>query len=303
MFLDIAPYLYRAMLALRGLWALKWSGMGLRITAGMQLVVAALSGSMALLADTLHNFGDATMALSLWVAFLPTQSNPTPRFTYGLGRTKDLVGMAIVLIMALSSPVAGYEAITRLIHPQPVTHLGIALVASLLSFPGNEPVVLFRIKVDQEISTAVLVADGFHARVDGWTRLAVLGGLLVTAATPWLVGQSGAIVLIRVLDRVDPGMIDELRHAAAHVSGVRARWMGHDLQEEMSIAVSPELSLAEDHAMATEVRHQLLHHVRYLGEVGVHVDPLGQAGTAVPPYRRTRPRRHSNTFPRLRRGH
>lgn len=284
----------------RGLWAIKWSCVALLVTASVQLVVVALSGSVALLADTIHNFGDAATALPLWVAFALVRRRPSDRFTYGLGRFEDLAGMVIVLIMALSALVVGYEAVTRLIHPEPVTHLGAIVVASVLGFLGNEAVALFRIKVGRAIGSAALIADGYHARVDGWTSLAVfvgavgvwlgypladpLVGLIITAAILWLVWHSGMMVFTRALDGVDPEVIHALRHAATHVPGVRAltdvraRWVGHDLQAEVSIAVTPELSVAEGHAIATEVRHQLLHHVRYLSEVSVHVDPLDKAG-------------------------
>ena len=286
----------------RGLWAIKWSCVALLVTAGVQLVIVALSGSVALLADTIHNIGDAATALPLWVAFALARRRPSERFTYGLGRFEDFAGMVIVLIMALSAIVASYQALTRLMHPQPVAYLGTVMAASLLGFLGNEAVALFRIKVGEEIGSAALVADGYHARVDGWTSLAVLVGavgvwlgypladpfvgLLITVAILWLVWQSGVMVLTRALDGVDPEVIYALRHAATHVPGVqaltdvRARWVGHGLQAEVSIAVVPELSVAEGHALATEARHQLLHHVRYLSEVSVHVDPLGQAGAA-----------------------
>jgi cation diffusion facilitator family transporter len=286
----------------RGLWAIKWSCVALLVTACVQLIVVAFSGSVALLADTLHNFGDAATALPLWVAFALARRRPSERFTYGLGRFEDLAGMAIVLIMAFSACVAGYEAVARLIHPEPVTHLGAVVGASVLGFLGNEAAALFRIKVGKDIGSAALVADGYHARVDGWTSLAVLVGavgvwlgypladplvaLLITAAILWLVWQSGTMVLTRALDGVDPDVVHALRHAAAHVPGVqaltdvRARWIGHTLQAEVSIAVARELSVAEGHAIATEVRHQLLHHVRYLSEVTVHVDPLDRAGAA-----------------------
>jgi cation diffusion facilitator family transporter len=282
------------------MWAIKWSCVGLLVTACFQLVIVALSGSVALLADTIHNFGDAATALPLGVAFLLGRRKPTARFTYGLGRFEDLAGIVIVLIMALTALVVGYEAVTRLIHPQPVAYLGTVVLASILGFLGNELVALFRIKVGREIGSAALIADGYHARVDGWTSLAVLVGalgvwlgypladpvvgLLITAAILWLVWQSGTMVFIRALDGIDPHMITDLQHAAAHVPGVqaltevRARWVGHALQAEVSVAVAPELSVAEGHALATEVRHQLLHHVRYLSDASVHVDPLDQAG-------------------------
>jgi cation diffusion facilitator family transporter len=284
----------------RGIWALKWSCVGLLVTAGFQLVVVVLSGSVALLADTIHNFGDAATVLPLWVAFALARRRPSERFTYGLGRFEDLAGMVIVLIMALSALVAGYQALTRLMSPQPVAYLGTVMAASILGFLGNEAVALFRNKVGEEIGSAALIADGYHAQVDGWTSLAVLVGavgvwlgypladplvgLLITVAILWLVWQSGMMVFTRALDGVDPEVIHALRHAVTHVPGVqaltdvRARWVGHYLQAEVSIAVAPELSVAEGHAIATEVRHQLFHHVRHLNEVTVHVDPLDQAG-------------------------
>jgi len=284
----------------RGMWAIKWSCVGLLVTACVQLLVVALSGSVALLADTMHNFGDAATAFPLWVAFLLARRRPSERFTYGLGRFEDLAGMVIVLIMALTALLVGYETVIRLIHPQPVDYLGIVVVASIIGFLGNEAVALFRIKVGKDIGSAALIADGYHARVDGWTSLAVLVGalgvwlgypladplvgLLITAAILWLIWQSGTLVLIRALDGVDPEIVHDLRHAAAHVPGVRAptevraRWVGHYLQAEISIAVAPELSVADAHALATEVRHQLLHHVRYLSEAIIHIDPSDKAG-------------------------
>jgi cation diffusion facilitator family transporter len=284
----------------RGLWALKWSCVGLLITAGFQLVVVALSGSVALLADTIHNFGDAATALPLWVAFVLARRKPSERFTYGFGRLEDLAGLVIVLMMALSALLVGYEAIVRLLHPRPVAYLGTVAVASVVGFLGNEAVAIFRIKVGHDIGSAALIADGYHARVDGWTSLAVLVGavgvwlgypladpvvgLLITAAILWLIWESGALVVIRALDGVDSEIIGELRHAAAHVPGVRAvtevqaRWVGHYLRADVSIAVAAALSVAEGHAVAKEVRHQLLHHVRYLSGVIVHVDPADEAG-------------------------
>jgi cation diffusion facilitator family transporter len=284
----------------RGMWALKWSCVGLLVTAAFQLVVVVFSGSVALLADTIHNFGDAATALPLWVAFVLARRKPTERFTYGLGRLEDFAGLVIVLIMALSALVAGYEAMTRLFHPRPVAYLGVVAVASLVGFLGNEAVAIFRIRVGREIGSAALVADGYHARLDGWTSLAVLAGalgvwfgypladptvgLLITAAILWLVWHAGRMVVIRAVDGVDPEVLAELRHTAQHVLGVQAvtevqaRWVGHRLRSELSIAVAPTLSVGQGHAVAKEVCHQLLHQVPMLGGVTVHVDPVDEAG-------------------------
>ena len=284
----------------RGIWAVKWSFVGLFATALVQIVVVMLSGSVGLLSDAIHNFGDAATAIPLWIAFALTRLGDSRRFPFGYGRVEDLAGVMVVLIILFSAIVAGYQAIERLIHPQPVGLLWAVAVAGAIGFLGNEGVATFRIRVGRQIGSAALIADGYHARTDGWTSLAVvvgaagvwLGypvadpivGLLIAAAILGIVWQSGKMVFTRLLDGVEPGVIEEIRHAAAHVPGVedvsevRARWLGHRLRAEVNVAVDPELSVAEGHDIAREVNHQLLHHLRYLDMAVVHVDPLQEAG-------------------------
>ena len=284
----------------RGMWAVKWSFLGLFVTALLQVVVVALSGSVALLSDTIHNFGDALTAVPLWVAFALSRLGASRRFSFGYGRVEDLAGVIVVLIILFSAVVAGYQAIDRLIQPQPVGLLWAVAVAGAVGFVGNEAVAMFRIRVGRQIGSAALVADGYHARTDGWTSLAVvvgaagvwLGypladpivGLLIAAAILVIVWQSGKAVFTRLLDGVEPGAIEEIRHAASHVPGVeevsevRARWLGHRLHAEVNVAVAPELSVAEGHAIAREVNHRLLHHLSYLDGAVIHVDPVQEAG-------------------------
>ena len=284
----------------RGLWALKWSFVGLLMTALFQGVAVVLSGSVALLADTIHNFGDAATAIPLGIAFWLARRPPSRRFSYGLGRVEDFAGLAIILTIVLSAAVATYEAISRVLHPQPVTSLGAVIVASIVGFLGNEAVAIFRIRVGRQIGSAALVADGHHARVDGWTSLSVLFGalgvwagfpladpivgLLISAAIYVLVWQSARAIVTRMLDGVEPEALDEIDHAARHVPGVeavsdvRARWIGHQLHADVSLTVDADLSVARGHEIAREVRHQLLHHLPHLGSVTLHVDPTGAAG-------------------------
>src|SRR5262245_43116014 len=284
----------------RGLWALKWSFVGLTVTAAVQVVVVVLSGSVGLLADTIHNFADSATAIPLGVAFWLARRGQTRRFTYGLGCVEDFAGVLIILTILGSALVAAYESITRLFHPQPVGLLWAVMVASIVGFVGNEAVAVFRIRVGERIGSAALVADGYHARVDGWTSLAVLVGaigvwlgypladpivgLAISSAILVIVWQSARSVVLRMLDGVDTEAVDAIAHAAAHVAGVnevtdvRARWIGHRLHADVSVSVPPELSVAEGHAIAKEVRHQLLHHLPHLGGVAVHVDPFGQGG-------------------------
>ncbi|MDQ3912799.1 MAG: cation diffusion facilitator family transporter [Actinomycetota bacterium] len=284
----------------RGIWAVKWSFVGLFITALLQVVVVVLSGSVALLSDTIHNFGDALTAVPLWVAFALSRLGNSRRFTFGYGRVEDLAGVIVVLIILFSGVVAGYQAVERLLNPQPIGFLGAVAAASLLGFVGNEAVAVFRIRVGRQIGSAALVADGYHARTDGWTSLAVLlgalgvwlgypladpiVGLLIAAAILGIVWQSGKTVFTRLLDGMDPGVIDEIRHAASHVEGVedvaevRARWLGHRLRTEVNVAVDPGLSVAEGHAIAWEVNHHLMHELHYLDMAVVHVDPVQESG-------------------------
>jgi cation diffusion facilitator family transporter len=284
----------------RGIWAIKWSFVGLMATALLQLVVVALSGSVALLSDTIHNFGDAATAIPLGIAFALTRLGVSRRFTFGYGRVEDLAGVVIVLIILFSAVVAGYQAVERLLNPQPVGFVWAIAAASLVGFIGNEAVAVFRIRVGREIGSAALVADGYHARTDGWTSLAVLAGavgmwlgypladpivgLLIAAAILVIVWQSGKAVFTRLLDGVEPAAIEEIRHAANEVPGVedvsevRARWLGHRLHTEVNVAVDPDLSVAEGHAIAREVNHQLLHHLSYLSGAVIHVDPVQEAG-------------------------
>ena len=284
----------------RGIWAIKWSFAGLFATAVFQVVIVVFSGSVALLADTIHNVGDASTAIPLCIAFVLARRKPSKRFTYGLGRVEDLAGVAIVLMILLSAALACYESIDRLFHPQRVEYLWAVIVASVVGFIGNEAVAIFRIRVGKEIGSAALIADGYHARVDGLTSLAVLVGavgvwlgypladpivgLLITLAILRIVWDSAKSVFTRLLDGVDPDVIEEIRDAAGDVRGVedvsevRVRWLGHRLHAELNVAVTPELTVEGGHEIATEVRHQLLHHLRYLSNATIHIDPATASG-------------------------
>jgi cation diffusion facilitator family transporter len=242
----------------RGIWAVKWSFVILGVTAALQLGIVMLSGSVALFADTIHNVGDAATAVPLWIAFLFARRHASARFTYGFGRVEDLAGVIVVLIIVGSAIVAGYEAIHRLLHPQPITFLGWVAAAGLVGFVGNEWVAVFRIRVGRDINSVALIADGYHARTDGLTSLAVvlgalgvwlgfpaadpLVGLVITAMIFGIVWQSAQAVFTRLLDGVDPAVIEEIKHAVQHtpevqeVTQVRVRWLGHRLHAELNIA-------------------------------------------------------------------
>lgn len=284
----------------RGLWVTKVSGLVMLGIALLELGVFAASGSTALLADLIHNFGDAATVIPLWIAFALARRAPRAGFSFGYGRAEDLAGVAVVIALFVNALVAGYESLERLFHPQPVTHLGAVAAMAIIGFLGNEGVAILRIKVGKEINSAALVADGHHARVDGWTSLAVLAGaicvrfgfpladpiigLLITLTIFGVVWSAAKTIFTRVLDGVDPTTIAELQSAALgvegvrEVTGVRARWVGHHLHAEANVIVAPELSVSEGHVIATAVQHRLLRHMPHVAGAVIHVCPDGHAG-------------------------
>ena len=284
----------------KGIRAVKWSLIILMATAAVQVVVILFTGSVALLADTVHNFGDALTSLPLWIAFRLGRRKPTRRFTYGYGRVEDLAGLFIVFALLASAVFAGYESLMRILYPRDIRYLWALIAASLAGFIGNEAVALFRIRVGREIASAALVADGHHARVDGLTSLGVflgalgvwLGfpsadpimGFIITAAILRIVWVAGKSVFTRLIDGVDPQVVEDIEHACLHVPGVReitgvkVRWLGHRLHAELNIAVCGDLSVEEGHRIALEARHELLHHLEYLSDATIHVDPEHASG-------------------------
>lgn len=286
----------------RGIWAIKWSFVGLGTTALIQVAVVAMSGSVALLADTIHNVGDAATAIPLWVAFMFARLKPSRRFPYGLGRVEDLAGAAVVMVILFSALVAAYESVDRFLHPRPVEYLWAVIAASIVGFIGNEAVAVFRIKVGKEINSVALIADGYHARVDGWTSLAVLFGAVgvwlgfpiadplvalgISIAIFVIVWQSAKAVFTRTLDGVEPEVMDEITHAVGHVKGVRAitdvkaRWLGHKLRAEIGVDVDPELHVGEAQEIFAEVEHELRHHLNYLSAAVVYTATAAPASNA-----------------------
>lgn len=277
----------------RGIWAIKWSFILLAITAAFQVAVVLISGSVALLADTIHNVADATTAIPLWIAFQLARRKPTTTFTYGYGRVEDLAGITIVAIILFSAIVAGYEAIYRIFNPQLITSLIWVALAGLIGFLGNEAVAVFRIRVGREINSAALIADGYHARTDGLTSLAVvlgavgvwLGfpladpivGLLITAGIFLIVWQSAKSVVTRMLDGVEPGLVAEIRHSADHVKGikeildVKARWLGHKLHTDVAILIDGYASMHEADKISAALKKELFAHIPVLTVANVRV--------------------------------
>ena len=284
----------------RGIWATRISLATLMVTAAAQLVIVGFTGSVALLADTIHNFGDAATAIPLWADFTLSRRVPTKRFNYGYGRAEDLAGLLILLAILASGFLAGYESIRRLSDPPEIEYLWVVALAAIIGFAGNEAVALFRMKIGREIGSAALIADGQHARVNGLTSLSVLFGaigvwmgypladpivgLVIPVAILRIVVETAKSVFSRLLDGVEPEVPDDVRIVAEDTEGVegvaevRVRWLGHKMLAEVNIAVDPSLLVAAGHDIALEVHHRLLHELKYLSNATVHVDPVGLVG-------------------------
>jgi cation diffusion facilitator family transporter len=282
-----------------GIRAVKVSLLVLGATAIAQIAIVMISGSIALAADTIHNFSDALTAVPLWIAFVLSTKAATRRYTYGFGRFEDLAGLFVVATITLSAIVAGYEAIERLIHPQPIANLGWVALAGLAGFVGNEWVALYRIRVGKRIGSAALVADGLHARTDGFTSLAVLVGaggvalgfpladpivgLVITVAILAVLRTAVRDVFRRLIDGVDPKLVDTAEAVLADQAGVRSvhsvrlRWIGHRLHADAELDVDPTLSLAAAHRIAHVGEHDLMHALPKLATAMIHAYPAHEA--------------------------
>jgi cation diffusion facilitator family transporter len=267
----------------------------LTITSVIQIVIVAWSGSVALLADTIHNIGDGLNSVPLLIAFYLARRAATRRYNYGYSRAEDVAGIFIVLSIAFSAGVIFYESVQKFIHPEPITNLGWVAVAAIIGFLGNEFVALLQIRVGRKIGSAALVADGLHARTDGLTSLAVLLaaggtwlgfpildpiiGILIGVAILFITRDASVTMWYRLMDAIEPHILAraeatiEQQTEVRELLRLRMRWMGHRLHAEVTIAVDPHLTTAESHQIAERVRHELFHQVTRLSEILVHVEP------------------------------
>jgi cation diffusion facilitator family transporter len=279
-----------------GIRALKISLVILGLTAVAQALVVWLTGSVALLADTVHNFSDALVSLPLWFAFAISKRKATSRYPYGFYRVEDLVGLGVILVIAVSGIWTAYESIQRLIHPTSPQQIALAIAAGVIGGLGNEFVARYRLKVGSEIHSHALMAEGHHARVDALTSLGVvvglvfvalgfpladpLAGLIITVFIFSIVFEVGKDLLTRVVGRTEDHDLDGIRTVANRVTGVkgvgsiRLQWLGHRCFAEICVAVSPLISVVEAHKITEDVRHELLHHLSALVDVNIHADPF-----------------------------
>lgn len=269
-------------------------------TTVLQVAIYLLSGSIALLADTVHNLGDAINSVPLWIAFVLARRSANKRYTYGYGRAEDVAGLAIVVSIAASAAYILYESISKFFRPEPVENLLWVAVAALIGFAGNELVAVMQIRVGRRIGSEAMVTDGRHARADGLTSLAVLaavGGawLGFPLADPIVGTLIGLTILIitrdavvatwhRLMDAVDPELIDQAQSVIMQHPEVKAvercqmRWLGHRLYVEAVLALDASLTMADADGIVDGVSHDLYHAIPNLGETTIEIVPWRAAG-------------------------
>jgi cation diffusion facilitator family transporter len=273
-----------------------WIGLaGMAVTAILQAIIVAASGSIALLADTLHNVGHAVTTIPLVIAFRIGRRSATERYSYGYRRAEDLVGVFISLIIAVSAGLIIWESVDALIEPRPLTNLWWVFAAGLVGAAGNELVAIYRVRTGRRIGSAALIAEGQHARADGLTSIAVVVGVIgvwlgferadaiigfgIALVILGILVSSLRVTLRRLMDGVEPGVIDRMRAIAVGVAGVvdvgqiRARWSGHRLEADADITVDCTMTVLEGHEVAEALEHELLHQIPHLESVVVHLDP------------------------------
>ena len=272
----------------------------LGITSLIQIIIVTTSGSVALLADTVHNIGDALNSIPLLVAFYLARRAATRRYTYCFARAEDVAGVIIVLSIVFSAGLIFYESIGKLFNPQPLTNLGWIVAAAVIGFVGNETVAWLQIRTGKRIGSAALVADGQHARTDGYTSLAVLVaalgswlgfpiadpiiGLIIGVVILFIARDATVTIWYRLMDAVDPELVAQIEGVAVAapdvqaVPQVRVRWMGHTLHAELRITVDEDLPTRQSHQIAEQVRHDLFHALPRLSGVTVHTEPCGHGG-------------------------
>ncbi|WP_077488073.1 cation diffusion facilitator family transporter [Sinomonas mesophila] len=278
-----------------GVRALKISLLVLLATTVLQFIVVAFSGSVALLADTVHNFSDAMTAVPLWIAFILARRAASKRYTYGLGRAEDLAGLFIILVITVSAIVAGWQSVERIFNPQPLENLWWVVAAGVIGFAGNEAVAIFRIRVGRRIGSAALVADGIHARTDGFTSLAVvLGAFGVMLGFPLADPIVGLLISItifvllwgtirsigrRLLDGIEPDLVNRAEHALKDTPGIlgvqklQLRWIGHRIHGTAVVGVAPGSTVEDADRVRRQAQHRLGHALPNVEEITVATSP------------------------------
>lgn len=277
-------------LAIRTVWI---ALIALTITTVLQVVIYAASGSVALLADTVHNLGDALNSIPLLVAFYFARRMANRRYTYGFGRLEDIAGIFIVISIGFSAGYILIESFQKLLNPQPLQNLEWLALAAVIGFVGNELVAMMQIRVGRQIGSDAMIADGQHARIDGLTSLAVLiavlgtvvglpildpiVGIVIAFAIVGITWNAIKTVWYRLMDAVDPHLVEHVEAHTREVAGVldiqtlRLRWVGHRMYGVMTIQIAADTSLERSQQIVHDIQHESGHVIPQMDEMTIQV--------------------------------
>ena len=279
-----------------GVRALRIGVAGLAFTTLLQLVLLMLSGSVALLGDTVHNGIDVAGTAIVWLAFGLTRRDRSDLFSFGYHRFEDLAGLAVAGLIAVSAILVLYEAVTAFGDATPIDNPGLVLAAGVIGLAGNEAVAIFKFRTGKRIGSAALIADGRHSQADGLSSAGVviaavglmigidwldpLAGFAIGLLIAWTAYESGRDVILRLLDTADPEVVQELEQIAGEVVGVdhindlRMRQMGRTVHVVANVCMPGGYTLAQAHAAAEELRGAWLEELPPGSAVDIHVDPF-----------------------------
>jgi cation diffusion facilitator family transporter len=270
------------------------SAFALGLAAVAEISASLLSGSASVLADGLHNAGDVLTSFILLVTFALVRRPATRRFSSGYGRFEDVATLLIIIVIILTAAAAAAESIAKFIYPANYSNIPLGLGAALIGVIANLGVSEYKLRVGRGIKSESLAADGIHSRIDALVSagafvgigLAGLGlkiadpivGVLITFAIVYVLAGTVRQLFYRMMDAVDPTIVDEITHAALSVSGVlqvhdvRVRWVGRELVAAMHVDCDSKATLEEAHALAIRVEDAVRHEVP-AARLEIHMDP------------------------------
>jgi cation diffusion facilitator family transporter len=280
--------------------AIGLSAAGLALTGAVELVLALLTGSVALLGDALHNLSDVSTSAVVYLGFWISRRAPSPTHPYGYERAEDLAGLGVALVIWLSAGVAGYESWHKLVGGGGTGLVGVGMVGALAGVVGNQAVARYKGRVGRRIRSVTLIADARHSWLDALSSVGALIGLgVVATGHRWGDPVAGFAVTLFILhvgwevtgevlhhlmDGVDPTDLDAARQAAGAAATltavtVRGRWMGRSLVLEVEGLMPEEISLAEAERVGLAIERAVLAAVPAARRVRV----TPRAGTAQRP--------------------
>jgi cation diffusion facilitator family transporter len=262
--------------------AVGWGGVGLAVTGIVELVLALLSGSVALLGDALHNLSDVSTSLLVFIGFRASKRTPTDRYTYGYERAEDLSGVGIAIVIWASAAFAGIESVRKLVGHGGTSHVGWAIAGAAVGILGNQVVARFKRRIGISINSATLIADAKHSWLDALSSAGALLGLVgVLAGLRWADAVAGILVTgfichvgwevssdiaHRLMDGVDADIVTTAETIAAQVPGVahahaRARWTGRTLRVEIEGWVDGHTRVSDADRIGQNVAAELATHL------------------------------------------